>query len=47
MTFRIALWAWKRWAAPRVIGFLCHDKVKGETTVFTPDEIQVVYRDAR
>lgn len=44
MTFRLAMWAWRRWAAPRIIGYLCDDKVSGKKMVYTPDEIQVVFR---
>lgn len=42
--FRFAVWLYRRWALPRVIGYLCEDRVKGDTTVYASDEITVVFR---
>lgn len=44
MTSRLARWAFRRLVAPRVLAYLVGDRVNGNVTVYTPDEVTVVFR---
>lgn len=42
MISRLACWAFRLLVAPKLRGYLFHDKVTGATVVYTPEELTLV-----